>query len=808
MDMQATSGTRAAWILAAIVCIAALPAAADKPVQQVLIEARIAEMSSSVLYDLGVDWSLSGAGAPNAFSLGSTLSPAQVDRALQNIDDVRILANPRVTTITGETARIQVGGEIPFAQPNDSAAMSFQDFGIDMGFVPVVGSDGTIRLEIQTQVSDVVAPDGAQPEIEQRNVRTTVELRDGQTIALGGIYREDARSWFGQVPILGDVPILGRLFRSDAFQSGDSQFVILLSPSLVGGGDSARPVRIETRVVDVNRTAGQQLGIDFDGLGAGFQTESIDTDALIRSLNQSSDASLLANPEITTLSGNPATIQVGGEVPVQRGSGTAVEYDDFGVTLDFTPTVVPGTGNIRLEIQPTVSEFDTTVVFPQITTRTLDTNVELRDGQTVVLGGLFQQDGTAAQSQVPQLSNLPMLGRWFQSQDGAASERALLIFLTPVLLGGNGEVVSGGGAPVAVSGPKFAVSGTGGYFRQDLPSGNGGLGVVGVGADEKPFLNLPTVVNAGGGGLEMAVPIRGLGQDPVRVLLNGWYASGDADFDDEVEAQPGVTNGITYWNPTNDMMAFTGISQIGAGLEGQGTFDFDTARLRTGFEIDLTRPLDPLLDRMCDSPAQDFSPGAPWSARPRFFFQAQAGFDYRKQKSTSHVQLVYEDIGIDSWDVQTRNEIDLEEWHPEALFRLDYSQPIPGVRGLTFIGGGGFGLGYRSTSADANQHNWCDVRFSVSPGTNACSPNTQDFRISENVDEDGFDWSISTGARFEYDFKPFEKTTVKASVGYEFDYLGVSRFNAPTNLDVDGSPNIDHEQEALHRVGVSLQLAF
>jgi len=817
MDFRGTSARRWTRDFARFLVLAAFyaawPAAAGNAPRQVQIEARLVEMNRAVAEELGFDWSAVQAPpsptAPSVVNLGPSISPSQITAMLAGASGTRVLANPKVTTIEGQAATIEVGGQIPFSQPENPASASYEDFTIDLQLVPEVVPDGTIRFQIQSAVDGVAGLGGSNPRIETRTTATRVAIRDGESFAIAGLLQDDARTYADKVPILRDLPVLGRFFDSSDFQQGRTTLALILSPEILGGG-GPQQVQIEAKFLGVGRESAHELGIDLESPWSGLQTHTVDTDALARILGSPSSAEVLANPKVSTLSGNAASVQVGGEIPVPSG-GTAVEYQDFGVKLDFTPRVSADSRYLRLDIQPTVSEIDTSQAAPELKTRRLSTNVELRDGQTLVIAGLLREDFAEEVSRVPRLANIPGLGTLFRAQDDLRRDRELMVFLTPTLYDEEGRPVSGGGGapPVAVSGPRFSVGGTGGYYRRDLPGGNGGLGVVGAGNpdEEDAFLEYPTVINAGGGGVQFVAPVRGLGPG-VGIVVDGWYAGGDATFDDEVEGQIGVVNGITYWQQTDDMpMPFDGISQDGAGLMGEGRVRFSSARFFTGLQIDATPLFDPVIDEICDAPLQDRIGDAPWSARPSFLFSAVAGFDYQEQDSWSDVRILYDSVAIESLDVHTRNDIDLEEWSTRARFRLDYVQPVPKVRGLSFVTGAGFGLGYRTASADASQHNFCDIRTTMNPGINSCTPGSQDFEISNHYDDDGFDWDVSAGARIEYDFAPFA-TGVTASVGYDFDYLGVSRFRTPTNLPQDGSPAVEHEHEPLHRVGVEISVNF
>ena len=177
---------------------------------------------------------------------------------------------------------------------------------------------------------------------------------------------------------------------------------------------------------------------------ARFVAGGITTDAFINALEQQGLARSLAEPNLTALSGDTASFLAGGEYPIpvagSLGSVT-VEYKRYGVGLAFTPTVLKG-GLINLKIVPEVSQFDPThnvslgngLSVPALIVRRADTTVELRDGQSFVIGGLLQNNTTASQDQLPWLGDVPILGALFSSKSYQKNETDLAIIVTPRLV--------------------------------------------------------------------------------------------------------------------------------------------------------------------------------------------------------------------------------------------------------------------------------------------------------------------------------------------------------------------------------------
>lgn len=235
--------------------------------QQVMLEVKVAEVSKSVLDKLGVafsgsinngNWSaslltnlLSGGNAianlvkNTGGSVGSLSVDAQKDDGL-----VRILAEPTVMAISGQKGSFLAGGKIfiPVAVDNGSTGRTVtleeKEFGVSVGFLPTVLEGGRINLEVASEVSELnregvgLTVPGANglavlPAFTSRRARTTVQLADGQSFAIGGLIKNNASHNLRALPILGELPVLGTLFRSAQFQTDKSELVFVITPRLV-----------------------------------------------------------------------------------------------------------------------------------------------------------------------------------------------------------------------------------------------------------------------------------------------------------------------------------------------------------------------------------------------------------------------------------------------------------------------------------------------------------------------------------------------------------------------------------------------
>ncbi|PVA10387.1 general secretion pathway protein [Pelagivirga sediminicola] len=244
--------------------------------QQVMLKVRFAEMqrnvakslSTSLAIDglsaggLGAGVATNGIGASNitpsgvapgaspsgqsnngAAFFGFNAGSAQIGILLQALETkgvVRTLAEPNLTALSGQEAKFLAGGEYPIpVSDEDGVSIEFKPFGVELNFVPRVLDDDVINLELAAAVSSLDPTNGIQANgfnisgFKRRNTSTTVALRDGESFAIAGLLQDDFRDTAGQVPWLGDVPILGALFRSADYQRSQTELVIIVTAHLV-----------------------------------------------------------------------------------------------------------------------------------------------------------------------------------------------------------------------------------------------------------------------------------------------------------------------------------------------------------------------------------------------------------------------------------------------------------------------------------------------------------------------------------------------------------------------------------------------
>lgn len=179
-------------------------------------------------------------------------------QAFERVGLIRTLAEPNLTAVSGESAKFLAGGEfpVPVGQDDDGRiSVEFKPFGVGLGFTPVVLSGGRISIRLSTEVSELTntgafsvtngagAPTLTIPALNVRRAETTVELPSGGAMMIAGLLREQTRQNIDGLPGLGSLPVLGTLFRSRDYLSGESELVVIVTPYLV---DAVSPDKFQT----------------------------------------------------------------------------------------------------------------------------------------------------------------------------------------------------------------------------------------------------------------------------------------------------------------------------------------------------------------------------------------------------------------------------------------------------------------------------------------------------------------------------------------------------------------------------------
>jgi pilus assembly protein CpaC len=232
--------------------------------QQVMLEVRFAEINRQTAKELGINVDavldgsdlavglFTGVGVnPLAFG-AAAISGSAGDFSFDGVIDaleekrlIRLLAEPNLVVLSGDTADFLAGGEfpIPVAQSATGGALAitieFKEFGVSLAFTPTVLGDKLINLALRSEVSQIDPTVSIElnnvriPGLSVRRTRTTIELRDGQSFAIAGLLQDDFRNRIREFPWLSDIPVLGTLFRSTDYLRRQTELVVIVTPRLV-----------------------------------------------------------------------------------------------------------------------------------------------------------------------------------------------------------------------------------------------------------------------------------------------------------------------------------------------------------------------------------------------------------------------------------------------------------------------------------------------------------------------------------------------------------------------------------------------
>jgi pilus assembly protein CpaC len=245
-------------------------------VQQIMLEVRVAEMNRELIRRLGINLAAvaanafgvtalnnltslfgpGGIGTPLAGTLGQDVTSninaivqfptgsitwtGFID-ALKQQNLVKVLAKPTLVAISGQEAAFLAGGEFPIPVPQAFGVVTiqFKKFGVGLVFTPNVMNGKHISINVAPEVSELDFANALRlqgftiPAITTRRASTVIELADGQSFAIGGLLRDNLRESVSKFPLLGEIPILGTLFRSSSFQKSETELLIIVTPHLV-----------------------------------------------------------------------------------------------------------------------------------------------------------------------------------------------------------------------------------------------------------------------------------------------------------------------------------------------------------------------------------------------------------------------------------------------------------------------------------------------------------------------------------------------------------------------------------------------
>ena len=237
--------------------------------QQVMVEVRVLEVGRNALKDFGVEATVTNAAGGIRFSTnGGIISSQPLQGALtlsghlgggNNLDVtlnaleskgvIHTLARPNLVALSGEDASFLAGGEIPYPVPQglNQVTIAFRPFGVTLNFTPTVLDGGMIKLKVNPEVSQLDQNNALRlngvsvPALTVRRASTTIELRDGQSFAIAGLFQQDYANTVRQLPWVGDLPVLGALFRSSDWQKQQTELVIIATIHMVTPTERGAP---------------------------------------------------------------------------------------------------------------------------------------------------------------------------------------------------------------------------------------------------------------------------------------------------------------------------------------------------------------------------------------------------------------------------------------------------------------------------------------------------------------------------------------------------------------------------------------
>ncbi len=226
--------------------------------QQIMVEVRILEANRTALHDMGFNLTaqnssglniatgtglINGGNPAGSFTIGGKIGQTSVDLTLQALETkglIRTLARPNLTAMSGEEASFLAGGEFPYPVPNGlgQVTIEFRQYGVKLKITPTIEPSGEIKLKVAPEVSQLDQAHSVQidgfllPSLDISNASTTVELKDGQSFAVAGLFQQGYNNAVSQVPGLANLPVLGTLFRSASWQKQETELAIIVTPHL------------------------------------------------------------------------------------------------------------------------------------------------------------------------------------------------------------------------------------------------------------------------------------------------------------------------------------------------------------------------------------------------------------------------------------------------------------------------------------------------------------------------------------------------------------------------------------------------
>lgn len=227
----------------------------DIQLTQVMVETRVVDISTSELKNLGLNWGLTAQPIlnvtgtfPNQIVIGvaSNTIRALLD-AMVTDKKVRVITAPRIAVVDGNEAQVNLGEEVPIPSIDASGRLTFtfRPIGVILKILPKVNRDGLITTKVEPEVSAVIeflsTASGPVPRVSTRKATTIVTVRSGESIVLAGLISAAERRTVIKVPLLGDIPILGALFRTSTIDRQESEVIFVVTPQIIGGPGGPAP---------------------------------------------------------------------------------------------------------------------------------------------------------------------------------------------------------------------------------------------------------------------------------------------------------------------------------------------------------------------------------------------------------------------------------------------------------------------------------------------------------------------------------------------------------------------------------------
>ena len=257
--------------------------------------------------------------ALNLFFFRSDLNLGATIQALEIKGLLQILSEPNMLAENGKQASFLAGGEFPFPSVSASGSgvpvvsIQFKEFGVRLTFVPTITPRGTIHLQVAPEVSALDFTNGLTvsgfnvPALTTRKLNTQIELREGQSFAIGGLLDNRTTDTFEKIPFIGDIPILGKLFQSKSVSNQSTELIVIVTPELVRPipiGGSVPSVKFPRKFLEPN--TGKELrtpGLEVTGAAPAEPTETVPVEKLIQSLQP---ATIQVQQSVTPAASSPA----------------------------------------------------------------------------------------------------------------------------------------------------------------------------------------------------------------------------------------------------------------------------------------------------------------------------------------------------------------------------------------------------------------------------------------------------------------------------------------------------------------------